>query len=538
MSQNQPRPPIKTDYLVLGSGISGLMFALEAADEGQVIIATKRSRQEANTRYAQGGISSVLGDDDSFDAHVQDTLTAGAGLCKPHIVQLCVEEGPAAIKRLERFGVVFDLGADGDYDLGKEGGHSHRRVLHAGDITGQAIQKAMVAACEAHPNIRILDDFHGVDLITTRKHLSEGGVNTCLGAYVLDVDNRRVELIHADVTVLATGGAGKLYKFTSNPDVATGDGVAMAWRAGANIANLEFFQFHPTCLFHPKANSFLISEALRGEGGILRRRDGTSFMEDYHALASLAPRDVVARAIDNELKKSGEQHVLLDMTAEDGAFLAERFPNIHGRCLALGIDMRTEAVPVVPAAHYMCGGVQTDAHGQTSIQGLYAIGEVACTGLHGANRLASNSLLEGAVFATRAADHAQQHRKALARAAQIPSWDVGDARETDEGVLILQNWKEIRRFMWNYVGIVRSDRRLARARRRVELLQEEIHEYYWNYVVTPDLLELRNLALVAELTIRSAMLRKESRGLHFTTDYPERRDDRFGIDTVLVGLGL
>lgn len=529
---------IRTQYLVLGSGISGLMFALQAAEEGQVVVATKRSRQEANTRYAQGGISSVLGADDSFDAHVQDTLTAGAGLCKPHIVRMCVEEGPEAVRSLEKFGVRFDLGEDGDYDLGKEGGHSHRRVLHAGDITGQAIQAAMVAACEAHPNIRILDDFHGVDLITSRKHLSEGGSNTCLGAYALDVAGRKIHVIHADVTVLATGGAGKLYKFTSNPDVATGDGVAMAWRAGAAVANLEFFQFHPTCLFHPKANSFLISEALRGEGGILRRIDGTSFMEGYHPLASLAPRDVVARAIDNELKKSGDPHVLLDMSAEDPDFLAERFPNIHERCMALGIDMRSQPIPVVPAAHYMCGGVRTDEHGQTNVEGLYAIGEVACTGLHGANRLASNSLLEGAVFAARAARHAAARRPALAREADIPCWDIGVAKAPDEGVIITQNWKEIRRFMWNYVGIVRSDRRLARARRRIELLQEEIHEYYWNYVITPDLLELRNLAIVAELTIRCAQLRKESRGLHYTTDYPERRDERFGVDTVLMGVGL
>ncbi|MCB9541782.1 MAG: L-aspartate oxidase [bacterium] len=525
------------DVLVLGSGIAGLSFALEAARHGRVLIVTKREIDEANTRYAQGGISSVLGADDSFAEHVEDTLVAGAGLCKKHVVELCVQDGPAAVRRLAEWGVSFDRDGDGGYDLGREGGHSKRRVLHAGDITGAEIQRALTAGARRHPNIEILEHHHGVDLITSAKHLRTGGPNRCLGAYVLDVPGRRVLTVRARCTVLATGGAGKVYKYTSNPPVATGDGVAMAHRAGARVANLEFFQFHPTCLYHPQANSFLVSEALRGEGGELRLLDGTPFMKRYHELGSLAPRDIVARAIDNELKRRGEPHVLLDMTHLEGDFLAERFPNIHARCLELGLDMRSAPIPVVPAAHYMCGGVQTDIDARTSVHGLYAIGEVACTGLHGANRLASNSLLEGVVFADRAV-RAVEAALADSRgrpADALPTWEPGDAREPDEVVIITQNWKEIRQLMWNYVGIVRSDRRLARARARIDLLRDEIHEYYWDYRVTPDLLELRNLALVAELTIRCARLRKESRGLHYTIDHPARHDGRFGVDTVLDG---
>lgn len=530
-------PDHDVDVLVLGSGIAGLSFALDAARSGRVLVVTKRELVEANTRYAQGGVSSVLGDDDSFGEHVADTLTAGAGLCKPDVVRLCVEEGPAVVRRLVEWGVEFDRGADGAFDLGREGGHSKRRVLHAGDITGAEIQRALVRAARAHPDIQILEHHHAVDLITTAKHLRVGGRNRCVGAYVLDVPGRRVLTVRARCTVLATGGAGKVYKYTSNPPVATGDGVAMAYRAGARVANLEFFQFHPTCLFHPRANSFLISEALRGEGGVLRLMDGTPFMRQYHALGSLAPRDIVARAIDHELKRRGEPYVLLDMSAREGDYLAERFPNIHARCLELGIDMRRDPIPVVPAAHYMCGGVQTDVDARTNVAGLFAIGEVACTGLHGANRLASNSLLEGAVFGARAARTvAGELSDRGGPARDLPGWDPGDAREPDEVVVITQNWKEIRRFMWNYVGIVRSDRRLARARRRIDLLRDEIHEYYWDYRVTPDLLELRNLAVVAELIIRSACLRKESRGLHYTIDHPDRSDSRFGTDTVLEGL--
>lgn len=527
---------VDTDVLVIGSGIAGLSFALDAATYGRVLLVTKRACTEANTRYAQGGISSVFAADDSFEAHVEDTLVAGAGLCKPSVVRLCVEEGPPAIERLARWGVEFDRRDDGRYDLGREGGHSRRRVLHAGDITGREIETKLVAAVRAHPNIEVREHHHAIDLITTVKHLQQGGPNRCVGAYVLDGQTQVVHTVRARAVVLATGGAGKVYRYTSNPDVATGDGVAMAYRAGARVANLEFFQFHPTSLFHPRANSFLISEALRGEGGVLRLIDGAPFMQAYHELESLAPRDVVARAIDNELKKSGAPYVLLDMTHLPADFLVQRFPSIHERCLKLGIDLRTEPIPVVPAAHYLCGGVQTDVDARTSVEGLYAIGEVACTGLHGANRLASNSLLEGAVFAARAVPRVAALVGEREPRPSVPEWDPGAAREPDEGVVITQNWLEIRQFMWNYVGIVRSDSRLARARRRIDLLREEIHEYYWNYRVTSDLLELRNIALVAELIIRSAQRRKESRGLHYTTDHPERSDARFGTDTVLEGL--
>ena len=526
---------VGVDVLVVGSGIAGLSLALDLASHGRVLVVTKRALFDANTRYAQGGMSSVLAADDSFDEHVADTLTAGAGLCKQAVVQLCVEEGPAAVRRLAERGVRFDRNDAGAYDLGREGGHSKRRVLHAGDITGQEIARALVAAAAAHPNIETLENHHAIDLLTSVKHLRRGGPNRCHGAYVLDVAGDRVLTVRAKATVLATGGAGKVYRYTSNPDVATGDGVAMAYRAGARVANLEFFQFHPTCLFHPDASSFLVSEALRGEGGELRTVDGRAFMRAHHELGSLAPRDIVARAIDHELKTSGADHVTLDMTALDADFLVRRFPTIHARCMELGVDMRTTPIPVVPAAHYLCGGVATDSDGRTNVAGLYAIGEVACTGLHGANRLASNSLLEGAVFAQRAAAAAAE-TLADAPAADLPLWQVGDARPPDEAVVITQNWAELRQMMWNYVGIVRSDRRLARARRRIELLREEIHEYYWNYHLTSDLLELRNLALVAELIIRSAQMRKESRGLHYTTDHPERSDARFGTDTLLEGL--
>jgi L-aspartate oxidase len=527
---------LDTDVLVLGSGIAGLSTALSLAETCEVTLATKREAFEANTHYAQGGISSVLGADDAFELHVEDTLVAGAGLCKPDTVQLCVERGPAAVRALVEWGVAFDRGGDGTFDLGREGGHSRRRVLHAGDITGREVEKALLAALGAHPNVRLLPYHHGVDLITSHRHLGTGGPRRCVGAYVLDAEGRRVVTVRARATVLATGGAGKVYRYTTNPDVATGDGVAMAYRAGARVANLEFFQFHPTCLYHPLGNSFLISEALRGEGGILRTRAGRPFMDEVHPLKSLAPRDIVARNIDRVLKETGDDFVLLDMTHLPGDFLAERFPNIHERCLQLGIDMRRDPIPVVPAAHYMCGGVVTDHHARTSIGDLYAVGEVACTGLHGANRLASNSLLEGVVFARIAAEEIRDRMDRSAPRPDLPAWESVTVRAPDEGVIIAQNWKEIRTFMWNYVGIVRSDTRLARARRRVEMLREEIHEYYWNHHLTSDLLELRNLALVAELIIRCARLRKESRGLHFTTDYPERSDARFGSDTILEGL--
>jgi len=527
---------VDVDVLVIGGGIAGLSCALGLAESRHVTVLAKRAAAEANTRYAQGGLSSVLAEDDSFEEHVDDTLVAGAGLCNPEVVRICVEGGPEAVKRLVARGVVFDRDADGQYNLGREGGHSKRRVLHAGDITGAEIQRALVTAAQSHPRLELCEGMHAIDLITSHKHLRHGGAKTCHGAYVLDVASGDVTTYRASCVILATGGAGKVYRYTSNPDVATGDGVAMAYRAGARVGNLEFFQFHPTCLYHPEANSFLISEALRGEGGELKLLDGTPFMKGYHEMGSLAPRDIVARAIDNELKKRGEPHVLLDMTHLDGDYLSERFPNIHGRCLALGIDMRVNPIPVVPAAHYMCGGVMTDTYGRTGVRQLYALGEVSCTGLHGANRLASNSLLEGAVFGERVAQAVLEEVEPDAACPDaMPVWDPGRARAPDEAVIIAQNWNEIRQFMWNYVGIVRSDRRLARARRRVELLREEIHEYYWHYRVTPDLLELRNLALVAELTIRCAQRRKESRGLHHTVDYPHREDARFGTNTVIDG---
>jgi L-aspartate oxidase len=522
---------IETDFLVLGSGIAGLTFALEASRHGRVTIVTKRAIDDAATTWAQGGIAAVLDPADSFDAHADDTLGTGGGLSDPEVVDLVVRDAPARIEELIALGVPFDRPEEGGagLDLAREGGHSARRVVHAGDITGREVERALVRAVRAAPNVRVVERHMAVNLIQLAKW---GGPSAIAGAYVLDEESGQVHTFVARATILATGGAGKVYLYTSNPDVASGDGVAMAYRAGAAVANMEFFQFHPTVLYHPQAKSFLISEALRGEGGVLRLGDGTAFMERHHPMKDLAPRDVVARAIDFEMKRSGDDCVYLDMSARAGDWLRERFPNIHAACLRYGVDMTKQPIPVVPAAHYMCGGVLTDRDGRTTIPGLYAIGEVSCSGLHGANRLASNSLLEGLVFARRAAS-AVAAKRYEGPLADPPLWDVGTATPSDEAVLVSQNWDEIRRTMWNYVGIVRSDKRLRRASRRIALLQEEIREYYWRHLVTRDLLELRNLADVAEMIVASAAFRKESRGLHYTIDHPHT-DEAWAADTVLV----
>lgn len=523
--------PEQTDFLVIGSGVAGLMFALEAARMGRVAIVTKRDAQESATSYAQGGIASVLDRADSFDAHVRDTLEAGAGLCAEPVVEIVVRDAPARIRELQRIGVQFSERDDNhELDLGKEGGHSARRIVHAGDLTGRELAGALVAAARQDDNIDFYTDHMAIDLVKGEKL---GGPPACLGAFVLDTRANEVKTFQSTVTVLATGGAGKVYLYTSNPDVATGDGTAMAFRAGAAIANMEFFQFHPTCLYDPRAKNFLISEALRGEGGVLRRRDGDAFMERYDPRGELAPRDIVSRAIDAELKRTGDEHVLLDMTGRDGGFLRRRFPNIYRECLRFGIDMATTPIPVVPAAHYCCGGVTTDTYGRTTVPGLFAIGECAHTGLHGANRLASNSLLEGLVFARRAANVAGlvDHGPVP----QAPDWTVGHATPSNESVVVTQDWNELRRLMWNYVGIVRNNTLLRRARRRLDLILEEIQEYYWNYTVTPDLLELRNIAVMADLIVTSAMFRQESRGLHYTVDFPEPDEAWLGNTVIVKG---
>jgi L-aspartate oxidase len=514
---------VEVDYLVLGSGLAGLNAALRLAEHGRVLVVTKRSVSESATNYAQGGIAAVVSDNDSFEAHVQDTLAAGAGLCDEQAVRSVIGDGPNAIERLVSLGVSFDQHTNGEYDLGREGGHSERRVLHARDLTGREVERALEARAEATSNITIWTDHIAVDVITARR-LGRSSEDRCLGAYALKVTTGEVIAIRAKATLLAVGGAGKAYLYTSNPDVATGGGVAMAYRAGAAIANMEFFQFHPTCLYHPHAKSFLISEALRGEGGLLKRIDGSRLMKDVHPLADLAPRDIVARAIDQDLKHTGDDYVTLDMTHHDPGFIARRFPNIHTSCLALGIDMTKMPIPVVPAAHYMCGGVRTDLGGATDLPGLWAAGETACTGLHGANRLASNSLLEAAVMSERSAQGMIAFSKDIGPDLPIPEWDPGNAADPDEIVVVSHNWDELRRTMWNYVGIVRSDKRLERAARRVRDLRDEIHEYYWDFKLTCDLLELRNLATTAQLIIASAQHRRESRGLHFNTSCPETSD--------------
>lgn len=512
----------RSDFLVIGGGIAGLTFAIEAAKTGRVTVLFKKGLEQSSTNWAQGGIAAVTGADDTFDLHIDDTLVAGAGLCNRTIVEIVVREGPDRVRELIEAGATFDRdeGAEG-YHLHKEGGHSRRRIFHAADATGHEIQRALLQAASSHPRITFIADCSAIDLITTYKlKAAPGERNRAVGAYAL-LPSGDIEAFVAEKVLMATGGAGKIYLYTSNPDVATGDGIAMAYRAGARVANMEFFQFHPTCLFHPEAKSFLITEAMRGEGAILKRTNGERFMPNYDSRAELAPRDIVARAIDHELKAHGEDYVLLDISHRDAGFIKEHFPMIYERCLTYGFDITKGPIPVVPAAHYCCGGILTDDYGRTDIEGLYAAGECAHTGLHGANRLASNSLLEGLVFGHRAATDAvrsmQRHNDQLV----VPPWDPGAAVDSDEQVVITQNWDEIRRFMWNYVGIVRTTKRLERALRRSIAIEGEIRDYYWNFKLTSDLIELRNLSLVSQLVIRSAMARHESRGLHYNLDFPE-----------------
>lgn len=517
------------DFLVIGSGIAGLTFALKAAKEGTVAVVTKNEIMEANTRYAQGGIAGVIETDkDSFDKHIEDTLVAGAGLCNREAVELLVKEGPRLIQELIDLGVQFTR-KNGKLDLGREGGHSENRIVHAADATGQEVIMALVTAVRNHPNIEVFEWHFAMELLTEH-HLSQdvqkGDSINCFGAYVLDVDQQTVKCMLAKVTVLAAGGAGQVYQHSTNPEVATGDGIAMAYRAKAHISNMEFIQFHPTSLNLPEADSFLISEALRGFGGILRNSDGTAFMKQYDERKELAPRDIVARAIDDQLKKRGEESVYLDMTHLDAGKVRKAFPTIYETCLGFGLDITKEQIPVVPAAHYICGGVATDLKGRTTVNRLFACGEVAWTGVHGANRLASNSLLESLVFADRAAGTALDLYSGLEFREDIPAWDESGTVNTDEWVLISHNRDELKKVMSDYVGIVRSDLRLERALRRVELLYEEVEDFYDRTRVSVPLCELRNLISVAYLIIKSALRRKESRGLHYTTDYPEKAREK------------
>ena len=538
---------VKTDILVIGSGIAGLMYALKVADSATVALVTKKEAMDSNTNLAQGGIASVFGGTDTFDLHIEDTLASGDGLCNHDVVERVVKEGPGRITELMQMGVHFNLrGQEGEsadpagFDLGREGGHSRNRIVHAHDMTGQEVERVLVERVRSHPNITLYENHMAVDLITQSTRLRRGHVTTthedfCCGAYVLERATHRVTTFASKITLLATGGSGKVYLYTSNPDIATGDGIAMAYRAGATVANLEFVQFHPTCLYHLAAKNFLISEAVRGEGGVLINEAGRAFMADYDPQKDLACRDVVARAIDTELKKSGADSVFLDITHKDPKFVKNRFPGIHAKCLSFGIDITRDPIPVVPAAHYMCGGVVTDIHGRTDVHHLFAVGETACTGLHGANRLASNSLLEALVYADAAAQQSLEELRAgnFPPMMELPAWDDVGTTDSDEMIMVTHNWDEIRRMMWNYVGIVRSDKRLERAWRRIEAIQKEIRDYYWNFKVVPDLIELRNLAVVAELIIKCAQHRKESRGLHYTLEYPRRDDRRWLKDTVL-----
>lgn len=518
------------DVLIIGSGLAGMSLALRLADHKQVILVTKRELIDGASAWAQGGIAAVLGSDDSLADHAADTHTAGGGLCKPDAVNFVVEHGRKAVEWLVAQGVVFDRDASNQSELHltREGGHSHRRIVHAADATGRAVQKTLVQLVRSHPNIMVLEHHIAIDLITSRK-LGQTGPSRCFGAYALDSQSGSVKTVAATHTALATGGAGKVYLYTTNPDTASGDGIAMGWRAGVPVANMEFMQFHPTCLYHPLNRSFLITEAVRGEGGLLKLPSGERFMPWHDERAELAPRDIVARSIDFEMKKRGLDCVYLDISHKPADFLKSHFPNIYEKCLSLGIDMTKEPIPVVPAAHYTCGGLVVDLKARTNIDGLYALGETSCTGLHGANRLASNSLLECLVYSESAA--ADILATPRAEPPSLPLWDESQVTNADEQVVIANNWDELRRFMWNYVGIARTTKRLERALHRIDLLKREIHEYYAAFKVSADLIELRNLVTAAELIVRCALARKESRGLHFSSDYPNQLP--VAADTVL-----
>jgi len=527
------------DVLIIGGGAAGLSLALQLADHASIAIISKGADKDGSTYYAQGGISSVLTDEDSFESHIEDTLQAGAGLCNPDTVKFAIEQGPDNIRWLQSLGVPFSSETlktgHRELHLTREGGHSHRRVIHAADATGKALSDTLLNHAKHQHAIDFFDNHIVIDLVTSSKQGLTGShnENRCMGAYILNNQSGRIETFHAKFVVLATGGASKVYLYTSNPDGSTGDGIAMAWRAGCRVSNMEFNQFHPTCLYHPDAKSFLITEAVRGEGGKLLLPDGKRFMQRFDERAELAPRDIVARAIDHEMKRLGASCVYLDISHRSAAFIASHFPTIYTRCLEFGFDITKQPIPVVPAAHYTCGGVMTDLHGKTDINNLYAVGETAHTGLHGANRMASNSLLECLVFARSASENIIRQLKNRHLEQDIHPWDESRVTDSDEEVVVSHNWDELRRFMWDYVGIVRTNKRLERAMRRINLLQHEINEYYSNFHITSDLIELRNLALVAELIVRCAMERKESRGLHFSLDYPPAKNTGIAKNTVL-----
>lgn len=517
------------DVLIIGSGAAGLTLAIHLAEHADVIVLSKGLVNEGSTYYAQGGVAAVFDEHDNIDDHVNDTLIAGAGLCDKNTVRYTAENAHSCLDWLINQGVDFDQetspDSDTKYHLTREGGHSHRRILHAADATGKAIQTTLVDRVKQHNRIRVFERYNAIDLICQsqeQNHDSQLIDRQCIGAYIWNRNNEKVESIHAKKTILATGGASKVYQYTSNPDIASGDGVAMAWRAGCRVANMEFNQFHPTCLFHPEAGTFLLTEALRGEGAILRRPDGSRFMPEFDVRAELAPRDIVARAIDFEMKRLGADCMYLDISHKPADFIKQHFPTIYEKTLLFGIDMTKQPLPIVPAAHYSCGGVMINKQGQTDVADLYAIGEVSYTGLHGANRLASNSILECLVFARSAAADIKETLNHQKKYLKLPFWDESRVTDSDEEVVIQHNWHELRLFMWDYVGIVRTTKRLERALHRVELLQREIDEYYCNFKVSNNLLELRNLVQVAELIIRCAMNRKESRGLHYTLDYPDQ----------------